>query len=71
LATFIAILMKGTTRFSINMDQVKCVEITNDMIQFHFGPGHIVPFQREKMGTKTFDKLVNKLVTDIPRTSWS
>lgn len=53
------------------MDLVKYIEITEDKIKFHFGPDHVIPFRREKMGKETFDKLVNKLVTDIPKTSWS
>ena len=71
MATFIAVLREGTTRLSVNMDLVKYIEITDDKIKFHFGPDHVVPFQREKMGDVTFNRLVNKLITDIPQTSWS
>lgn len=53
------------------MDQVKYVEVTKDKIKFHFGPDYVVPFQRDKMGEEPFDKLVNKLITDIPQTTWS
>ena len=71
MATFIAVLPEESARLSINMDQVRYVEITKDKIKFHFGPDHVIHIQREKMGGETFDKLVNKLITDIPKTSWS
>jgi hypothetical protein len=53
------------------MDQVKYIEIMKEKIQFHFGPDHIIPFERKGIGEKTFDMLANKLITDIPKTSWS
>ena len=70
LTTFIAVCTEGSTKLTVNMDQVKYIEIAKDKIKFHFGPDHVLPIQREKMGNKTFDKLVNKLITDIPQTSW-
>jgi hypothetical protein len=71
LAKFIAVYTEGSAKLSINMDQVKYVEITDDKIKFHFGPEHVVPLQEGQMGKEAFTKLVNKLLTDIPQTSWS
>jgi hypothetical protein len=71
LAKFIAVCTEGSAKLSINMDQVKYVEITDDQIKFHFGPDHVVPLQGDQMGKEVFTKLVNKLLTDIPQTSWS
>ncbi len=71
MATFIAVNPEASTKLSVNMDQVRYVEITKDIIKFHFAPDHALPFEREKMGTEKFDRLVNKILTDIPQTSWS